>query len=561
MTEEKKRIHASKLQPGSLVIAGLFSFSLVLGRHICVHSPYDGLITDNYIKPYSRTDLLLFVFFTAACYFAVAALRKWVRNRGLGIRYDGPVLSGKESTGSFVGIWLLLFFGWLPYLFRYYPGFIFPDSLNSIQQALGQIPLNNRNPLLFTMCLRFCFTITGAAQKADITSGCVLFTVLQMLLMSAGFSYSLLWCRARLKIRKVWILLLFLLCMVNPYIAADSIAMWKDPLFASALVMWSLLLTDYSLSDQSTEKKSWWIAFFLLGLFLLFWRNNGFTAVLAVAVFLAIYSFQNRKKQKEPVKKLFCLTLLLLCIWGIVTVPGYKLIGVGTPKEESAGIMINQMARVVACEGEMSEEDRAFMDELLPLEAYQEAYRPCCVDLLKWDGRFQYDALRGHRLLKTWFSMLMKNPRLYFEAWEMETYGFWTVNRPEILCSSRNISSGNPNNLSADGVLPVGDKTITFRSYLKASFWNQLLPTDFWSVPLGIVNWILVLSGICFLSCRKPKLLLLILPSLGTAAGMILASPIWYLARYGAGSQFLLPIVILVILSSAEKEKEAAAAV
>lgn len=76
---------------------------------------------------------------------------------------------------------------------------------------------------------------------------------------------------------------------------------------------------------------------------------------------------------------------------------------------ESLGIPLNQMARVVALDGDMSDSDRAYMDELLPIEEYRSKYRPCCTDLLKWDANFNGAAL-DEGFLSHWLSMLVRNP-------------------------------------------------------------------------------------------------------------------------------------------------------
>mgnify|MGYP007047224368 FL=1 len=107
----------------------------------------------------------------------------------------------------------------------------------------------------------------------------------------------------------------------------------------------------------------------------------------------------------------------------IVIGPVYHALGIAdAPPEESAGIAVSQMARVAALDGDMSDSDRQFMDSLLPLDRYRDAYRPASIDLLKWDPEFDGTSLK-EGLLPHWVSMLSRNPKVFFEAWELRPLG------------------------------------------------------------------------------------------------------------------------------------------
>ena len=96
---------------------------------------------------------------------------------------------------------------------------------------------------------------------------------------------------------------------------------------------------------------------------------------------------------------------------------------------ESVGIPLQQMARVVVTEGEMSAEEEEFMDHLLPLEKYQDYYWPFLVDPIKWAPEFDTEYLDSHKkeFFHVWFSMLTKNFDVYVKQYLMGTYGFWHI--------------------------------------------------------------------------------------------------------------------------------------
>ena len=537
---------------GARVLAALFSLALAAawtaGANMHIASPYDGRIDENYLLPWTARDWLLLLglallFFLLFC----LALRLFRTRRG--------ALCGEElrlgRRGGFWGGFALLLLLWLPYWLRYSPGFYFPDTENAALQALGLLPLNNRNPILYSLFLRLCLRLGGAFSSRDLTAGFQLYSLLQMGALAVALACLCSWIAVRGRLGRLWHVLLLLVFGLDPYVAALSIAAWKDPFFAAAVVVWTLYLAELALPEDGAGKKSvWWrLRFFTLTLLVLFCRNNGFSAVLCVCAALAVLCLRRRRQGREraALRGALGLSLGALLLWAVMVVPVYRQLHMGTPKEEMSGLMLNQMARVAASdEGVLSEEERAYLDELLPFERYRDAYRPCCVDMLKWDGDFRYDALSGSRFLKNWLSLLRRNPRLYAEAWALETYGFWTLNRPEILLGRVNIGAGMPYNLRGE-THTVEGYSLRFEDKLPDLLRFLPLPVDTLSLPLGPLNWLVLLLALLLILSGEGSLALPLMPSLGIAAGMLLGTPIYYLPRYELPVQLLLPFFLLLL--------------
>ena len=133
-----------------------------------------------------------------------------------------------------------------------------------------------------------------------------------------------------------------------------------------------------------------------LGVMLL--RNNGLYICAALFVVLAIVVALGRLGCIAPMKPASRLAVslgfaLVTCL--VITGPVYSALGV-VPSEdvESVGIPLAQMARVAALDGDMSESDRSYMNELLPLDRYKEVYHPSIIDPLKWNDDFNSDHLK-----------------------------------------------------------------------------------------------------------------------------------------------------------------------
>ncbi len=292
-------------------------------------------------------------------------------------------------------------------------------------------------------------------------------------------------------------------------------------------------------------------AFSLLAMALL--RNNGLYVVAFVSTALLVMAAASWRRDKEHnlVKATLCgfaVILVTFCITGpLYTAAGIK----EAPRAESLGVPLNQMARVVATGSSMTEDDKAYMDSILPIELYPETYRPSLTDNLKTDDSFNASALEDG-FFEHWLSMLWQNPQLYFESWELQTCGFWTINQIDTLASNENISGGLPRNLK-----PLGNEAgIHYENKLGSDELRvTLFPLDEWAVPAGIINWAIVYLGICLLLLKRSGWVIGLVPSLGIVMTLLVATPAYYWPRYEAACYFLVPFYIATALMLARSRQ------
>ena len=238
----------------------------------------------------------------------------------------------------------------------------------------------------------------------------------------------------------------------------------------------------------------------------------------------------------------------VLILNSVVTGPVYRLFGVApAPTVESVGVPLNQMARVAALDGSMSERDREYMDELLSSGDYREQYRPTCTDMLKWSGDFNSALIDNGEFWERWASMLMRNPITYFEAWELQTCGFWTVNVPQAVEYEDNIAGGMPRNF---GTELQDNWNIHPANLLGSDLAFDLFPYITWSVPVGVILWSVLYLAMCLVLLGARSFLVTLIPVLGLLGTLLIASPIWYWPRYGAAAQFLIPFYIFLLLAA-----------
>lgn len=536
-----------------LVISLVFSFVLVLGAHIRVTEPViAGGIYENYIEPYSALDVVAFWVMSALVFWVLSVLVQLSYHCRCHVFCEDS-LRGNDG-GSSIRLLsvalraLVIFLLYLPFFLRYCPGLFFGDSFSSLAQIMGWNPLSNHHPVAFTMMMGACIKVAGVFGLGP-SAGVALLTVLQMACVASTFGYLSIWVTSRLGVSSRWSWLPVALFGLSRYCALYSVALWKDPLFSCCLVLMVIMLADVVMERDSKSGALRSLVFGVLALGVMLLRNNGLYICAALFVVLAIIAVLGRLGRISLMGSGSRLAIPLgiaiaACL--AITGPVYSAMGV-VPSEdvESAGIPLAQMARVAALDGDMSESDRSYMNELLPLDRYKEVYHPSFIDPLKWNDDFNSDHLKDG-FWAHWVSMFLRNPSMYFEAWELQTFGFWAPNVKGADGLPENFLMGAPYNLMDDGEASAG---VGFRNLLAplGDGVDKAFGLSAWSISGAVVFWLLVFSAVLLVSRGRPRFALPLLPFLLLYGTLFIASPIWYWPRYIVAAQFGLPVVLVVV--------------
>lgn len=548
-----------------LVISLVFSLVLVLGAHIRVTEPViAGGICENYIEPYSAIDFVAFWVMSALVFWVLSVLVQF-SCRDHRCRFGKEVL-GANGEGLSIRVSsvalraLVIFLLYLPFFLRYCPGLFFGDTFSSFAQIMGWNPLSNHHPVAFTLMMGACIKVAGLFGFGP-SAGVALLTVLQMVCIAGTFGYLSIWVTSRLGVSSRWSWLPVVLFGLSRYCALYSVALWKDPLFSCCLVLMVTMLADVVMGKDFRSGAFRLLVFGALALGVMLLRNNGLYICAALFVVLAIVVALGRLGCIAPMKSASRLALslgfaLVTCL--VITGPVYSALGV-VPSEdvESVGIPLAQMARVAALDGDMSESDRSYMNELLPLDRYKEVYHPSIIDPLKWNEDFNAERLKDE-FWTHWASMLSRNPSIYFEAWELQTFGFWAPNVKGTDGLPDNFLMGVPYNLVADAKASTG---VTFRNLLAplGDDVDVAIGLSAWSISGAVVFWLLVFSAVLLVSRGRSRFALPLLPFLLLYGTLFIASPIWYWPRYIVAAQFGLPVLLVVVargLLSGERHSE-----
>lgn len=194
----------------------------------------------------------------------------------------------------------------------------------------------------------------------------------------------------------------------------------------------------------------------------------------------------------------------------------------------------------------MTEEQKAFLDHILPLENWKNDYNPGSADPLKWNHeKFDTKFLNEHKkeFMVVWAQMLPHNLNIYVEAYMRQTYWFWApVQRGTIDCyysietyadNQWLIDFTRENGIHDQPLLPNGINSVLRKFYGLGKYYFRE----------GICFWLLLFSAVLLvLKNRRVQDLLLYVPGLLLWLTIMVSTPVSSSLRYVFVFVYTLPI-------------------
>ena len=358
------------------------------------------------------------------CLFTILIRKSWnvlgrmeERKKSLAkhIRIPGTPTKAAKYVDILTCLFLLLC--WLPVLLAVYPGFFVYDAQDEWVQVASRV-FNTHHPLVHVLMLG---GIVCAVHKVtdSYNLGIACYMIVQMMIVSGGFTYLLSFMRKR-KIPRALRILSLLYFAFFPVIVMFTLCSAKDTLFTIALLM--LLLSLLDMGDDvevffSSKKKI--ILFVLSAAAMMLLRKNG---VYAFAVMMPILLIYHKKYLKKSVV-IFAAAFMLYFL--VNTGLAVALHAESGENQEILTVPIQQLSRTYKFNREVFEpEDIAALHEILPEEALV-LYNPKLSDPVK--VRFQNDAFAADKskYISLWLRIGLKKPLSYINAWLVNSYGFW----------------------------------------------------------------------------------------------------------------------------------------
>lgn len=415
------------------VVLSLFvALSLTLSSTI----DFSGSITDpfpaNFAGAMDVRRLFLFLASFAACLCVLYVFQRLIEKAivklgSFAVHRETPshirqmTLSEfmRNNIAAFVCVTFLVLLAWGLVWANYYPGTSMNDQIWIIDAPVANA---NNHPLLHNLALAGCVRI-GTRLFGDANLGFALYIVVQMLICSLIVAFCTLWLLYR-RTPKIVAGAFVVFFAFYPVFSNYAISAIKDTMFSFFLLLWVPFLYEAVHNKEDFWKKPLnCVYLIILILMISLIRNNGIYISLAMAVVLVIVF-----RKQAALRLVFC-TLLAVALSSL---PNLLLSLTGHEQlfRESVGIPLQQICAVVCEEGDtLTDEQRDYIDQIIPIETIKSSYAPMSVDAIKYNPAFDTDFLQRTKgdFLKTYIELGMSHPGLYWRALLSQTWGYWSI--------------------------------------------------------------------------------------------------------------------------------------
>ncbi len=444
----------------------------------------------------------------------------------------------KKHTG--LCAFFLCMLCWFPYFLYQYPGVMTPDSLNQFEQVLGVIPYSNHHPWVHTLLIKLIYSI-GYQLTGSMLIALSCYTFFQMCALAGSVCFFLNTLRL-FRVRCGVCLLITLFYALIPYHAVYSVTIWKDILFAAALLCFCCsLLRFLKPTPGKLPSIGNYVIFMLTGLMLCLFRSNGWYAFLLCLPFLFFFF---RKKARTVYPAL----IGIIAVAVIIKYPVMNAFHVTQPDlVESLSIPVQQVTAVICNDRELTEDERSLIENVVDLTYIKKLYDPYFADNIKElvrAGNQEYLADHKSDFLRLWIRLGLRYPGDYLTAYIHQTYGYWYPDSFYLVAEAEGVSAtslGVSHTPLIRGPLVIKAKEISIKLGSMLPLYGTL-----WS--MGVACWIMLFCiGNAFVRNEKAKLMLY-LPSLALLFTVLIATPVATEFRYVYFMVFALPFYVMAAI-------------
>ena len=392
----------------------LFAFAVVVGGELYRNNSIAGLASSPAVALGNIALALGACALGAAVALGVSALQKRLSDKPP--RCVPEVLGTRKAALSLGAI---AFLCWLPCLLAYWPGLLtydFPTQMDFVFEGSW----TTQQPPLHTLMWWFVMKLEGVCGLHAVTW----YALLQMAFLASAFAYLLSFLAKRGISLVLWVVAV-LFCTVNPVVALFAISPVKDTMLAGVLVYVLVLIAQLVGSPHAFAQSKARCCGLVVGLlFCCLLRDNMLVAVGLFAVVGIIVMKGNRK------------TVALLCgiplVGALVVVgPVYSAMDISSGGSAIASVPIQQVANVVCHHGdELSADEKAAIDAVLPFDRLQDSYVPRFADTTVRLFKARPSEVGGMRasiiaFLKVWAGFIPQYPLEMFDAFAALNVPYW----------------------------------------------------------------------------------------------------------------------------------------
>lgn len=330
----------------------------------------------------------------------------------------GHAKGGEGRRKVFLLSLVMTFCSWIPAFLAYYPAVCAYDAVYQTGQIVENFYIDH-HPIFHTLFIKGAMML-GEHVLGSVNRGIGFYTLCQMLLLASAFAFGIvaLWQRG---IRRVWLGIAQVFCMLHPFHWYMSVSMTKDTIFSAFFLIQLIALSQLM---DGERKRGGWLVFFFSTVGMILFRNNGKYAFLVfLAVLLPVFLFGKKKS--------YWGRLLMWAMGGVIAgavllraVFGLTDASQGD-RREMLSIPIQQLARTMVYHGgigvseeddnTMEASDKALINDFILNEAYRN-YRPDLADPVKSNTNTYVARFRAKEFITVYLGLLAEYPGDFINA-------------------------------------------------------------------------------------------------------------------------------------------------
>lgn len=487
--------------------------------------------------------LLGFIGIFFGCFFAFWNIFSWITKKSKKIIWK-PTGTFSPLKVFFVSFFTMVSINLTILLLCKYPGNMTFDSIMQMRQVLmGNY--SNHHPFYHTILIKI-FVSIGLRLFNNINAAVALYSSFSVLFMAATFSFSIATV-AELHAPNWVVIILSLFFALMPYHIMYSFTMWKDVFFGAFVLLFVVFF--FRCNEKMSLVPLNFLGLTLSGIGICLFRSNGYFAfVFTTIIFLFLGKLRNKRI-------LFTMAGVLIFSF-VLKHPVLNALNVVQPDiAETLSVPEQQIARDVVDHGDLTNEERELLSEVIDIDRIPQAYNPGIADPIKELVRAKgnQDYIRSHApaFVQLYFSRLFEHPFTYLKAWIDQTKGYWNAGYPFWHWSN----DVEKNNFGIYRTTQTEWLDCLVNKYLSV-FENQ--PPFIIFLCIGFFNW-LALVALFVSIIRKDKVgAMLTVPNIMIVISLLVATPVFSEFRYDYAIFCALPILLVLVLrpDSLVHEKE-----
>lgn len=412
LLDKISNIKNRRLKICCILLAALFSTFEIVGNSLDTYLDLSGILESRITI---MKSIIKWFGYLIIIYGVLANIFIKLENKEF---FKGKSKWFTNNKRTFLWVWGLIFVAWIPYFLNYYPGVISADSMSQICQSLGINNLTNHHPVFHTFFISIAMNIGKLLGNYNL--GVAIYSIVQMIVASAIFSFAIYYMAKRGVDSKFRILTL-LFYAFYPVNGLYSITMWKDIPFAVAMLVFTIMMTEIAINQESFMKSKLKNVLLVISMLLvILFRNNGFYVVLLTMPFLFIFG-------RKYYKNLIVILCIILATYAIWKGPVFSLFNVKPgSSREALSIPLQQFARVTKFHSDtLTDDEKWRIYKYLPTDDLAEVYTPKISDPVK--NNFSNEAFAEDKigLVKLYFKLAIKYPRATVESFLCNNFGYW----------------------------------------------------------------------------------------------------------------------------------------